>query len=94
MAATIRVELLGDHEYLVTMSEGPNTTESRVYASEAVLDALSAPESAESRIVHESMAFLTERQPVIDVPPMIDLDDLSSAYGDSYLRELNRRLHT
>jgi hypothetical protein len=39
------------------------------------------------------MVFLTDRQPVIDVPPVIDLDDLSDAYGDSYLRELSRRLH-
>ncbi|MEV7184630.1 hypothetical protein [Kitasatospora sp. NPDC093102] len=46
----------------------------------------------ETVIVHETVAFLVERRPVIDIPPMIDLDDLADAYGTGCLNDLSRRL--
>ncbi|KDN88137.1 hypothetical protein [Kitasatospora cheerisanensis] len=92
MAADIRVEPLGDREYLVRVEEGAAKVSTRVRVTDTVLDRTGLPEAEESRVVHETVAILIERQPVIDVPPMIDLDDLADAYGDSYLEELGRRL--
>ncbi|QKW23858.1 hypothetical protein HUT16_36390 [Kitasatospora sp. NA04385] len=92
MAVDIRVEPLGDREYLVRIEDGPVGAETRVRVTDGVLDRPGLSGSEEERIVHETVAFLTERQPVIDIPPMIDLDDLADAYGDAYLEELARRV--
>ncbi|MFD8483081.1 hypothetical protein [Kitasatospora sp. NPDC059673] len=92
MAADIRVEPLGDREYLVRVEEGAAQAATRIRVTDTVLDRTGLPEADEGQVVHETVAFLIERQPVIDIPPMIDLDDLADAYGDSYLKELERRL--
>jgi hypothetical protein len=92
MAEGIRIESLGDHEYLVRFAHGADEITSRFQASEAVVEHLRSPGADEERIVVETAGFLAERQPVIDIPPMIDLDDVSAAYGDAYLGELSRRL--
>ncbi|MFF2628565.1 hypothetical protein [Kitasatospora sp. CB02891] len=92
MAADIRVEPLGDREYLVRVEQGSAQASTQVRVTDGVFDRTGLPEVEEGRVVHETVAFLIERQPVIDIPPMIDLDDLADAYGDSYLEELERRL--
>ncbi|MFJ4675836.1 MULTISPECIES: hypothetical protein [unclassified Kitasatospora] len=92
MAVDIRVEPLGDREYLVRVEDGPVEAATRVRVTDAVLERPGLADGDERRIVHETVAFLIERQPVIDIPPMIDLDDLADAYGDAYLEELARRL--
>ncbi|MFF0294592.1 hypothetical protein ACFYS8_35430 [Kitasatospora sp. NPDC004615] len=92
MAADIRVEFLGDREYLVRVEEGAAQASTQIRVTDTVLERTGLPEADERRVVHETVAFLIERQPVIDIPPMIDLDDLADAYGDSYLEELERRL--
>lgn len=94
MAAGIRIESLGDHEYLVRFPAGSETVESLMRATQGTVDHLGYPETAEMRIIAETAAFLVERQPVIDIPPVIDLDDLEAHYGDDYLHELGRRLAT
>ncbi|RAG83352.1 hypothetical protein DN069_22810 [Streptacidiphilus pinicola] len=94
MAADIRIESLGDHEYLVRFPSGSETVESLMRATPDTVDHIGVPGTDERRIVAETAAFLAERQPVIDIPPMIDLDDLEAHYGDEYLQELIRRLHT
>ena len=33
-------------------------------------------------VIEETALYLTERQPVMDLPPMVDLDDVATAYGD------------
>ncbi|MEV7216558.1 hypothetical protein AB0O31_26135 [Kitasatospora cineracea] len=92
MAVDIRVEPLGDREYLVRVEDGRVEAATQVRVTDGVLEQPGLDGSDEQRIVHETVAFLIERQPVIDIPPMIDLDDLADAYGDAYLEELARRL--
>ncbi|WP_030276491.1 hypothetical protein [Streptomyces sp. NRRL B-24484] len=94
MAADIQIESLGDHEYLVRFPVGSETVESLMRATSDTVNRLGIPGADEGRIVAETAAFLAERQPVIDIPPMIDLDDLQAHYGDDYLHELTRRLAT
>ncbi|RKE16937.1 hypothetical protein [Streptomyces sp. TLI_171] len=92
MAAEIRVESLGDREYLVRVEEETTEASTRVRVTDAVVERPGVGAAEESRIVRETVAFLIERQPVIDIPPMIDLDDLADAYGEAYLADLERRL--
>ncbi|MFJ9447559.1 hypothetical protein ACIRRH_37825 [Kitasatospora sp. NPDC101235] len=92
MAVEIQVEPLGDHEHLVRVREGATEVETRIRVTDGVLDLPRITGADEATIVHETVAFLVERQPVIDVPPMIDLDDLADAYGTPYLDDLTRRL--
>ncbi|GAA2098019.1 hypothetical protein GCM10009759_28610 [Kitasatospora saccharophila] len=92
MAVDIRVEPLGDREYLVRVEDGPVGAETRIRVTDGVLERPGLAGGDERRIVHETVAFLIERQPVIDIPPMIDLDDLADAYGDAFPEELARRL--
>ncbi|MFF4340902.1 hypothetical protein ACFY00_13330 [Kitasatospora sp. NPDC001540] len=92
MAVDIRVESLGDHEYLVRVADGAVEAATQVRVTDGVLERPGLAGGDEGRIVRETVAFLVERQPVIDIPPMIDLDDLADAYGDAYLEDLARRL--
>lgn len=92
MGVEIRVEPLGDHEHLVRVREGAAEAETRIRATDGVLDLPQITGADETRIVHETVAFLVERQPVIDIPPMIDLDDLADAYGSPYVDFLSDRL--
>ncbi|WP_030273826.1 hypothetical protein [Streptomyces sp. NRRL B-24484] len=92
MSADIQVEPLGDHEYLVRFPSDDDVVLSRFRATEATVEQLRLVRADEERIVEETAAFLTERQPTADLPPMIDLADVAAAYGDDYLEELGRRL--
>ncbi|WP_354637274.1 hypothetical protein [Kitasatospora camelliae] len=40
--------------------------------------------------MEETAEFLAERQPVVDLPPMVDLDDVVACYDD-YLERLEQR---
>lgn len=92
MAANIQVEPLGDHEYLVSFAAGAETIRSQFRATADTLDKLAPSGSDESRIVAATAAFLAEHQQVIDIPPMIDLDDVEAAYGGDYLQAVSRDL--
>ncbi|MGF1428271.1 ATP-binding protein [Kitasatospora sp. LaBMicrA B282] len=92
MSDEIRVEPLGDHEYLVRFPTTGDEVTSRFQATADTIDRLHVPGADEERIVAETAHFLAERQPTVDIPPMIDLDDVAAAYGDDYLEELGRRL--
>ncbi|KJK56325.1 hypothetical protein [Saccharothrix sp. ST-888] len=91
MAEQFDVEPLGDHDYLVRAHLSEEVIESRFQASPAVLAELRLPPAEEQRVVREAALFLAERQPVIDFPQMVDLDDLVAVYDD-FLSELGRRL--
>ncbi|WP_406416229.1 hypothetical protein OH809_39740 [Streptomyces sp. NBC_00873] len=82
MSEQFDVEPLGDHEYLVRAHLREEVIESRFQASPAVLDELRLPKADEQRVVREAALFLAERQPVIDFPQMVDLDDLIAVYDD------------
>lgn len=86
MAAGIRIQSLGDHEYLVRFPTGSETIESPMRTTPDTAHHLGFSETAEMRIIAETAAFLAERQPVIDIPPVIDLE---AHYSDDYPHELN-----
>ncbi|MFJ5234403.1 hypothetical protein ACIQBJ_31430 [Kitasatospora sp. NPDC088391] len=92
MAVDILVEALGDREYLVRVEDGPTEAATRVRVTDTVAERPALAGTDETRLVRETIAILTERQPVAAIPPMIDLDDLADAFGDSYLTELERRI--
>lgn len=92
MSDPFQIEPLGDHDYLVHARYSSGVIESRFRASSAVIDELDAAEADEQRIIEETALYLAERQPVIDLPPMVDLDDVEAAYGDHYIKEMTRRL--
>jgi hypothetical protein len=93
MSEQLQVEPLGDHDYLVRARHSGGVIESRFQASPAILDQLQLPETDEQRVVEETAVFLAERQPIIDFPQMVDLEDVATAYGD-YLDEMSHRLTT
>jgi hypothetical protein len=91
MPEQIEVEPLGEHEYLVRARHGGGDLESRFRASRNVLDRAGVRAGDEQRAIEHSVAFLLEHQPVIDLPPMVDLDDMAAAFDD-YLGFLRERL--
>ena len=92
MAANIQVEPLGDHEYLVSFPAGGETVRSQFRATQDTLGKLGPSGSDEGRIVAATAAFLAEHQQVIDLPSMLDLDDVAAAYGGDYLQAVSRDL--
>ncbi|MCQ4083951.1 hypothetical protein NGB36_26035 [Streptomyces sp. RB6PN25] len=91
MSEQLHIEPLGDHEYLLRARETRGTVVSRFQANPSVLEELHVPEAEEQRVVNETAAFLAERQPLIDLPQMVDLEDVAAAYSD-YVDVLSRRL--
>ncbi|MGW3045744.1 hypothetical protein ACWC9T_38315 [Kitasatospora sp. NPDC001159] len=91
MSEHFEVEPLGDHEYLLRARVGEEVIESRFRASETVAEQLHVEPTDERRAVEETAEFLAERQSLIDLPPMVDLDDVVACYDD-YLDQLGRRL--
>lgn len=87
----IEVEPLGEHDYLVRAHHSAGVVESRFRASANVLEQIGAGEGQEQRVIEYSAAYLLARQPVIDLPPMIDLDDLAAAFDD-YLTRLRKEI--
>jgi hypothetical protein len=85
------IRSLHDHDYLVVVRRGAERAESEFRVSAAVMRAVDAGDEAEQHAVRETAAFLLEHQPLIDLPPLIDFDDVAAAY-DGYLDELRRRL--
>ncbi|MET9888191.1 hypothetical protein ABZZ20_34775 [Streptomyces sp. NPDC006430] len=59
-------------------------------ASPDVVAQVGAAEADEQRVIEETALYLAERQPVMDLPPLVDLDDVAAAYGDHYIAELSR----
>jgi hypothetical protein len=92
MSEHFEIEPLDDHDYLVRCREPGGVVGSRFRASPAVLDQLRVPAQDERRVVEETAVFLAERQSVVDLPQMLDLEDVAAAYGD-YIEELSTRLN-
>ncbi|PZH16000.1 hypothetical protein C1I97_07230 [Streptomyces sp. NTH33] len=92
MPEQFQIEPMGDHDYLVHVRYSGGVIESRFQASPAVVDELDAAEADEQRVIEETALYLAERQPVMDLPPMVDLDDVAAAYGDHCINEMTRRL--
>lgn len=92
MPEQFQIEPMGEHDCLVRVRYSGDVIESRFQASPAVVDELDAAEADEQRVIEETALYLAERQPVIDLPPLVDLDDVAAAYGDQYISEMTRRL--
>lgn len=84
--AQIEVEPLGGHDYLVRAHHPAGVVESRFRAGAALLEQIGAAPGDESRVVERSAAYLLEHQPVIDLPPMVDLEDIAAVYDDYVTR--------
>jgi len=91
MSETIEVEPLGEHDYLVRARHGGAVVESRFRSTADVLDRLGVSEADEQRVIEETASYLFEHQPVIDLPPMVDLDDMAAAFDD-YIAQLRQRI--
>lgn len=91
MSELFEVEPLGDHEFLLRVRAGEETVESTFRASASITEELHVASADEQRLVERTAEFLIERQPVIDLPPFVDLDDVAASYGD-YLELIGRRL--
>ena len=91
MTVKMQVHALGEHDYLIQVTEGEEQVEIRIRASTDVVRQLALPEVDEPRIVAATAAFLIERQLAADLPATLDLDDVAAGY-DNYLSELELRL--
>ncbi|GDY28491.1 hypothetical protein [Gandjariella thermophila] len=89
--ARFDVEAVAEHEYLVRAASGADSAESRFSVDPGVLDELGVTGVEERTVVEHTAAFLAERQPVEDFPPIIDLDDVIASYDD-YPDQLRRRV--
>lgn len=90
---TVTIEPLGDHEYLVQLSEDGQQTKPRFRADPAALADVGADRTTEEQVVRETKGFLAERQEAQDMPDLIDLVDVMASYQE-FPEELPRRLRT
>ncbi|MCP2256404.1 hypothetical protein LX15_000087 [Streptoalloteichus tenebrarius] len=91
MAERFLVEPVAEHEYLVRTEAEGQTVECRFHVDPGVLEKLGVAEADEQRVVEKSAVFLAQRQPVIDFPWLVDLQDFLVSYDD-YPEELRRLL--
>ncbi|MBR7825030.1 hypothetical protein KDK95_01840 [Actinospica sp. MGRD01-02] len=91
MSEQIEVEALGDHDYLVRVRHSTGVEESRFRVTPEVLAKIGASEDDGRRVVEQSAALLLAHQPAIDLPAMVDLDDMAAAFDD-YLPRLRERI--
>ncbi|HET8593815.1 MAG TPA: hypothetical protein VFM07_01110, partial [Intrasporangium sp.] len=58
------------------------SVESEIFIYPEVLDELWIAGADEEQVARHTAAFLVERQPIIDVPPMVDLDAVVASFDD------------
>jgi hypothetical protein len=87
----IEIQPLGEHDYLVCAHYSAGMIESRFRASPDVLDQIGASPAEERRVIEETASYLLAHQSVIDMPPMVDLDDMAAAFDD-YLAQMRQRV--
>lgn len=76
------IEDLGEHHYLAHFGGGEETAEFRFRSSREILERLGLQESDEPSLIHATAAFLLSRQSAIDLPAVIDLEDVIAGYDD------------
>ncbi|MGN6751231.1 MAG: hypothetical protein ACTHJJ_01600 [Intrasporangium sp.] len=91
MDTELRITAVGDHEFHVVLTADGETVESEIFIYPEVLDELGIDGADEEQVARHTAAFLVERQPVIDVPPMVDLDAVVASFDD-YADWLRRAL--
>jgi hypothetical protein len=75
----------------VQVTEGTTTTSHRVTVPEDLLDDLALPADDGERLVHESFAFLLEREPATSILTEFPLTAIER-YFPEYRDEIGRRL--
>jgi transketolase len=90
MSAPVQIESRGNHEYLVRGEAEGETVESLWVADPGVLEQLGAGAGQERWVVEQTVAFVTSRQSMADLPQTVYLEDVAAAYDD-YLHHL--RMH-
>ncbi len=88
---TIAVTGMEPGHFGVQVEEGDITTSCRVRLTEGFVDDLSLGGIDPDRIVHESIAFLVEREPATSLPSELSLDGISRDHPE-YYDELRARL--
>lgn len=88
---TVNIEPLGDHDYLVNVRAEEDIVTLRVRADPAVVTSIGGSDTDESQVVAATIAYLTERQPAVDLPADLDLQDVAAAY-DGYIEQLHEQL--
>lgn len=87
----IRIQPMDAHDYGVTIVEGDVVTDHKVRVTEDFLDTLAMPDVDETRLVHETIAFLLDREKSTSIYEEFELDLVSQRFPD-YLDELRTRL--
>ncbi|HEY2795283.1 MAG TPA: hypothetical protein VGJ28_23185 [Micromonosporaceae bacterium] len=77
-----RIEDLGDHRFLVSLSDGDDLVEVQIVADPAVLELFGSGPADERRIIVAATAYLLERQHADDLPSRVDLDEVAAVYDD------------
>ncbi|BCW12586.1 MULTISPECIES: hypothetical protein [Paenarthrobacter] len=91
MEQTFDIELVNQNEYLVRWASEGQSGESLIHTNPAFLAEVGLEGIDEQRIVEETTSYLAERQPVIDFPQTVDLEEIAAAYTD-YTEQLKSRL--
>jgi hypothetical protein len=77
-----RIEQVDEHDYLITVADPDGDVEFRLRVTSAAMARLGLRPDQEPRAVRATAAYLIARQPVIDLPGELDLDDVIAAYED------------
>ena len=77
--------------YRVVVGQGQAIQEYRVTVPSSMIDDLGLPGTDEATLVHESFAFLLEREPATSILTSFDLTVIGK-YFPEYDREIRRRL--
>jgi len=85
------VELVNQNEYLVRADAEGQAIESLFRSDPGFLEGIGLGDFDERLVIEETSQFLAEHQSVIDVPPVVDLEDIAAAYSE-YPAQLRTRL--
>lgn len=89
--APSQIERIGEHEYLIALTEREDDVQFCIRVTSGVMSQLGLTVDDEARVVAETVTLLTERQLAADLPASLDLDDVQASYAD-YLQVLAERL--
>ncbi|HKU35261.1 MAG TPA: hypothetical protein VJP90_06895 [Paenarthrobacter sp.] len=91
MEKSFDIELVNDDEYVVRWAAEGQSGESVVRVNPDFLAELGLAGFEQQAVVAETANFMAERQPVIDFPLTVDLEEIAAAYQD-YAEQLRARL--
>jgi hypothetical protein len=77
-----RIERADEHNYLITVADADGDVEFRLRVTPAAMAQLGLRPDQEVQTVAATAAYLIGRQPVIELPGELDLDDVIAAYED------------